>query len=40
MTGRVTLLDDQAFLRLVGRELTDLSQQETEPPCTKGGRHA
>jgi hypothetical protein len=40
MTGRVTLLDDQAFLRLVGRELTDLSRQETEPPRTEGGCHA
>ncbi|MFG2952369.1 hypothetical protein ACGF5O_01395 [Streptomyces sp. NPDC048291] len=40
MAGRVTLLDDQAFQRLVGRELTDPSRQETEPPRTEGGRHA
>ncbi|MGW4170861.1 pPIWI_RE_Y domain-containing protein [Streptomyces chartreusis] len=40
MPGRVTLLDDQAFLRLVGRELTDLSRQEAEPPRTEGGCHA
>ncbi|WP_328544882.1 hypothetical protein [Streptomyces europaeiscabiei] len=40
MAGRVTLLDDQAFLRLVGRELPAPSRQEPEPPRTEGGRHA
>lgn len=40
MSGRVTLLDDQTFLRLMARELTDLSQQEAEPPRIEGDRHA
>ncbi|MFD8809929.1 hypothetical protein ACFV23_00110 [Streptomyces sp. NPDC059627] len=40
MAGRVTLLDDTVFLRLVSRELADPSQKETETPRTEGGRHA